>query len=92
MHSSALDPLQALQAIGPVDGRYANKTVALQNYFSEAALIKYRCRVEVLYFLAISKEVAPLKGKVSAKQKKTYCPLLTNLQLKMLLELKRLRL
>ncbi|KXB36639.1 adenylosuccinate lyase [Bacteroidales bacterium KA00251] len=69
MHSSALDPLQALQAIGPVDGRYANKTVALQNYFSEAALIKYRCRVEILYFLAISKEVAPLKGKVSAKQK-----------------------
>lgn len=42
-----------LTAISPVDGRYASKTQALQDYFSEYALIKYRVRVEVLYFKAL---------------------------------------
>lgn len=39
-----------LTAISPVDGRYASKTAALQEYFSEYALIKYRVKVEILYF------------------------------------------
>ena len=42
-----------LHAISPVDGRYANKTTALRNYFSEWALIRYRVRVEVEYFIAL---------------------------------------
>ena len=37
----------ALTAISPLDGRYADKTKQLQEYFSEYALIKYRVKVEV---------------------------------------------
>ncbi|HCD22764.1 MAG TPA: adenylosuccinate lyase, partial [Flavobacteriaceae bacterium] len=44
---------RALNAISPVDGRYADKTKALSPYFSEYALIKYRVRVEVEYFIAL---------------------------------------
>ena len=42
-----------LTAISPIDGRYAAKTKALQAYFSEFALIKYRVFVEVEYFKAL---------------------------------------
>lgn len=38
-----------LNAISPIDGRYANKTIELAQYFSEHALIKYRVKVEVEY-------------------------------------------
>ena len=48
-----------LQAISPIDGRYATKTVKLQNYFSEFALIKYRLIIEVKYFLALVKLPLP---------------------------------
>ena len=44
-----------LLAISPVDGRYSSQTTDLQNYFSEYALIKYRVKVEVLYFIELSK-------------------------------------
>ncbi len=44
---------EALQAISPIDGRYKGKTSELNMYFSEYALIKYRVRVEVEYFIAI---------------------------------------
>ncbi len=42
-----------LQSISPIDGRYATKTKPLQKYFSEEALIKYRVRVEIEYFIAL---------------------------------------
>ena len=45
--------LSALQAISPIDGRYASKTKALSGYFSEEALIKYRVLVEIEYFIAL---------------------------------------
>ncbi|HPE34976.1 MAG TPA: adenylosuccinate lyase [Bacteroidales bacterium] len=45
--------LDSLHAISPVDGRYISKTIPLQDYFSEAALIKYRLQVEVEYFIAL---------------------------------------
>lgn len=44
---------QQLQSISPIDGRYATKTKPLQKYFSEEALIKYRVRVEIEYFIAL---------------------------------------
>ncbi len=50
--------LDALTAISPIDGRYRNKTVALADYFSEYALIRYRVRVEVEYFIAFWLNVA----------------------------------
>ena len=39
-----------LKAISPIDGRYASKTISLQEYFSEAALMKYRIHVELAYY------------------------------------------
>ncbi len=42
-----------LKAISPVDGRYHNKTVELNDFFSEFALIRYRVMVEVEYFIAL---------------------------------------
>ncbi len=45
--------LNQLNAISPIDGRYRNKTEALGSYFSEEALIKYRVRVEIEYFIAL---------------------------------------
>lgn len=45
--------LSALNAISPIDGRYRSKTQSLANYFSEEALIKYRVRVEIEYFIAL---------------------------------------
>lgn len=42
-----------LTAVSPIDGRYHSKTEVLSNYFSEFALIKYRVRVEVEYFIAL---------------------------------------
>ena len=42
-----------LNAISPIDGRYYNKVHALSAYFSEAALIRYRIRIEVEYFIAL---------------------------------------
>ncbi len=41
-------------SISPIDGRYGSKTQALQEYFSEYALIKYRVYVEIEYFKALS--------------------------------------
>jgi len=45
--------LDALTAVSPIDGRYHGKTEALANYFSEYALIRYRVRVEIEYFIAL---------------------------------------
>ena len=46
--------LTALTAISPVDGRYRDKALPLAGYFSEYATIRYRVKVEVEYFIAIS--------------------------------------
>ncbi|MBR4710284.1 MAG: adenylosuccinate lyase [Bacteroidaceae bacterium] len=55
-----LDPLTA---ISPIDGRYRSKTEPLASYFSEFALIRYRVRVEVEYFIALCELPLPqLKG------------------------------
>lgn len=43
----------ALHAISPVDGRYARHSAPLAKYFSEYALIQYRVRVEIEYFIAL---------------------------------------
>jgi adenylosuccinate lyase len=45
----------ALKAISPIDGRYASQTNVLSAYMSEQALMHYRVRVEILYFIELSK-------------------------------------
>jgi len=57
----------ALHAITPVDGRYASKTEALSQYFSEFALIKYRVRVEIEYFIALCESDLPQLNGVDHK-------------------------
>ena len=42
-----------LNSISPIDGRYFNKTEVLSDYFSEKALIYYRLRVEIEYFISL---------------------------------------
>ena len=48
-----MTPLTQLSAISPIDGRYGNSTNILSAYFSEAALFKYRVKVEIEYFIAL---------------------------------------
>ena len=48
--------LQPLTAISPIDGRYRNQLQHLDEYFSEFALIKYRVKVEVEYFLFLAEK------------------------------------
>ena len=45
--------LTTLNAVSPVDGRYRSKTRGLAPFFSEEALIKYRVKVEIEYFIAL---------------------------------------
>jgi adenylosuccinate lyase len=45
--------LTNLNAISPIDGRYRSKIASLANFFSEEALIKYRVKVEIEYFIAL---------------------------------------
>ena len=53
----------SLNAISPIDGRYYLKTKKLEKYFSESALIRYRVKVEIEYFIALCKLPIPdLKG------------------------------
>lgn len=52
----------SIQAISPVDGRYASKTASLSPFFSEAALIRYRVLVEVEYLIALSHVVPQLQN------------------------------
>ena len=51
--------MTSLQAISPIDGRYSSKTQQLVDYFSEQALIKYRVRVEIEYFISLVEHGLP---------------------------------
>ena len=50
-----------LTALSPLDGRYENKIEELKGYFSEEALIRYRVKVEIKYFLALCDILPELK-------------------------------
>ncbi|MDE5815578.1 MAG: adenylosuccinate lyase [Alistipes sp.] len=56
--------LESLTAISPVDGRYRSKTEKLADYFSEAALIRYRVRIEIEYFIALCELPLPQLAEV----------------------------
>lgn len=49
--------MNSLNAITPIDGRYRNKVEQLSEYYSEGALIRYRVRVEVEYFIALNEQL-----------------------------------
>lgn len=60
--------LNSLTAVGPVDGRYRNKTESLSPYFSEFGLIKYRVQVEIEYFIALCRCSLPQLPALTAEQ------------------------
>lgn len=67
--------LNTLNAIAPIDGRYFTSTQTLAPYFSEFGLIRYRVRVEVEYFIALTATLSELKGisgKHDAKLRELY--------------------
>lgn len=58
-----------LLAVTPIDGRYYGKTASLSEYFSEYALIRYRVRIEVEYFIALCRIPLPqLEGVLSPEK------------------------
>src|SRR6056300_1806199 len=65
-----------LSAISPIDGRYRSKTSTLAPYFSEYALIKYRVRIEIEYFIELCetgvKPLHPLDQKTKEDLKAVY--------------------
>jgi adenylosuccinate lyase len=67
---SMTDTMTRLAAISPLDGRYRDDVAALASYFSEAALFRYRVRVEVEYliFLARSPRVGFVPAFEAAQQ------------------------
>src|ERR1017187_6190079 len=70
-----MNELTKLTAISPVDGRYRNTTENLADYFSEAALMKYRVLVEIEYFIALCELPLPQLKDVD----KTLYPALRNI-------------
>ena len=60
--------LEYLTAISPIDGRYRNKVEVLADYFSEYALIKYRVRVEIEYFISLCEYPLPQLAAFDYKQ------------------------
>lgn len=58
--------LNVLTAVSPIDGRYRGKTMELDVYFSEFALIRYRVKVEIEYFIALCE--LPLPGTMPADE------------------------
>ena len=62
-----MTPLNELNAVSPIDGRYRSKTSSLSKYFSEEALIKYRVLVEIEYFIALCEIPLPQLAAVNPK-------------------------
>ncbi|HBJ76510.1 MAG TPA: adenylosuccinate lyase [Porphyromonadaceae bacterium] len=60
----------SLIALSPIDGRYREKVADLFHYFSEYALMKYRVRVEVEYFIALCDKKIPQLASINIEEKK----------------------
>ena len=57
--------MNSLNAVSPIDGRYRSKCEPLAKYFSEGALIKYRVRVEVEYFIALAERLKDMRPQLA---------------------------
>jgi adenylosuccinate lyase len=73
--------LTQLTAISPIDGRYRKTTDSLWNYFSEAALIRYRILVEVEYFIALCEIPLPQLADFDKKHYETLRNLYQNFKI-----------
>ncbi|MCI5982984.1 MAG: adenylosuccinate lyase [Bacteroidales bacterium] len=72
---------EPLTAISPIDGRYRGKAEPLADYFSEYALIRYRVRVEVEYFIALSEIPIPQIGQMTDANKEALRDIYRNFSL-----------
>ncbi len=61
-----------LDAISPIDGRYRSKTEPFANYFSESALIRYRVRVEIEYYIALMNQLGIECNTTDAEQLRAF--------------------
>ena len=57
--------MNSLNAVSPIDGRYRSKCEPLARYYSEGALIKYRVRVEVEYFIALAGQLSGVRPELA---------------------------
>ena len=57
--------MNSLNAVSPIDGRYRSKCEPLAAYFSEGALIRYRVRVEVEYFIALAEQLRDVRPQMA---------------------------
>ena len=57
--------MNSLNAVSPIDGRYRSKCEPLAKYYSEGALIKYRVRVEVEYFIALAGQLSGVRPELA---------------------------
>ena len=57
--------MNSLNAVSPIDGRYRSKCEPLAKYYSEGALIKYRVRVEVEYFIALASQLSGVRHELA---------------------------
>lgn len=57
--------MNSLNAVSPIDGRYRSKCEPLAKYYSEGALIKYRVRVEVEYFIALASQLSGVRPELA---------------------------
>ncbi|MEN9914255.1 MAG: Adenylosuccinate lyase, partial [Bacteroidota bacterium] len=70
-----------LNAISPIDGRYADKTKELSPYFSEYALIKYRIYIEIHYLLKLSNQISFKGSNLIATNKESILNILSKFDL-----------
>ncbi|MCO6495249.1 MAG: adenylosuccinate lyase [Bacteroidetes bacterium] len=83
--------MNALNAISPVDGRYWDKCSDLSSYFSEFALIKYRIRVEIEYFIKLSDFIPDsFSSKITSEQRQFLRNLYLNFSEQDALEIKKI--
>ncbi|MCP4745313.1 MAG: adenylosuccinate lyase [Desulfobacteraceae bacterium] len=82
--------LTTLEAISPVDGRYRKAVSNLADYFSEGALIKYRVRVEIEYFIALCKIPLPQLKSVTLKKAESLRSIYENFSISDALKVKQI--
>ncbi|NNC86237.1 MAG: adenylosuccinate lyase [Bacteroidia bacterium] len=80
----------SLHAISPIDGRYHSKTQELSKYFSEAALIRYRLKIEIEYLIALAEIDLQNLSAFSDSQKKEIRNIADNLNDEGLIEIKKI--
>jgi adenylosuccinate lyase len=79
-----------LSAISPIDGRYGKQTQKLSAYFSEYALMKYRLRVEIEYFIALCELPLPELQQFPVEKYEMLHALIANFSMQDAIEIKEI--